>query len=101
LQLVTSFLFFPSPEDGKWFRLSGSSKSRHLLFIFYFVTIARKGLKVYHVKLQVLVRKFIELHDKYMTYVNNCFMNHTLFHKVCWDNGVIKLSLLNIILNIL
>jgi cullin 1 len=30
---------------------------------------------------QVLVRKFIELHDKYMTYVNNCFMNHTLFHK--------------------
>ncbi|XP_061369357.1 cullin-1-like [Gastrolobium bilobum] len=30
---------------------------------------------------QVLVRKFIELHDKYMTYVNDCFMNHTLFHK--------------------
>lgn len=32
---------------------------------------------------QVLIRKFIELHDKYMAYVNNCFMNHTLFHKVC------------------
>ncbi|XP_045815621.1 cullin-1-like [Trifolium pratense] len=30
---------------------------------------------------QVIIRKFIELHDKYMTYVNNCFMNHTLFHK--------------------
>lgn len=30
---------------------------------------------------QVLVRKLIELHDKYMAYVNNCFMNHTLFHK--------------------
>ncbi|KAJ1412646.1 Winged helix-like DNA-binding domain superfamily [Sesbania bispinosa] len=30
---------------------------------------------------QVLVRKFIELHDKYMAYVNDCFMNHTLFHK--------------------
>ncbi|KAL1318020.1 hypothetical protein HN51_070265 [Arachis hypogaea] len=30
---------------------------------------------------QVLVRKFIELHDKYMTYVNDCFINHTLFHK--------------------
>lgn len=30
---------------------------------------------------QVLIRKFIELHDKYMAYVNNCFMNHTLFHK--------------------
>ncbi|XLS49297.1 hypothetical protein HN51_009974 [Arachis hypogaea] len=28
-----------------------------------------------------LVRKFIELHDKYMTYVNDCFINHTLFHK--------------------
>ncbi|XP_045833452.1 cullin-1-like [Trifolium pratense] len=34
---------------------------------------------------QVLVRKFIELHDKYMTYVNNCFMNHTLFHKALKD----------------
>ncbi|RZC21739.1 Cullin-1 isoform A [Glycine soja] len=30
---------------------------------------------------QVLVRKFLELHDKYMVYVNDCFMNHTLFHK--------------------
>ncbi|XP_057964979.1 cullin-1 [Malania oleifera] len=30
---------------------------------------------------QVLIRKFIELHDKYMAYVNDCFMNHTLFHK--------------------
>uniref|UniRef100_A0A2N9EC38 Cullin family profile domain-containing protein n=1 Tax=Fagus sylvatica TaxID=28930 RepID=A0A2N9EC38_FAGSY len=30
---------------------------------------------------QVLVRKIIELHDKYMTYVNDCFLNHSLFHK--------------------
>ncbi|KAJ7977521.1 cullin 1 [Quillaja saponaria] len=30
---------------------------------------------------QVLVRKIIELHDKYMAYVNDCFINHTLFHK--------------------
>ncbi|XP_047340942.1 cullin-1-like [Impatiens glandulifera] len=30
---------------------------------------------------QVFVRKVIELHDKYMTYVNDCFANHTLFHK--------------------
>ncbi|XP_028078274.1 cullin-1-like [Camellia sinensis] len=30
---------------------------------------------------QVFVRKVIKLHDKYMAYVNNCFMNHTLFHK--------------------
>ena len=32
---------------------------------------------------QVFVRKVIELHDKYLAYVNDCFMNHTLFHKVC------------------
>ncbi|KAL6517150.1 Cullin-1 [Orobanche minor] len=30
---------------------------------------------------QVFVRKVIELHDKYMAYVNGCFLNHTLFHK--------------------
>ncbi|KAE9591090.1 putative cullin protein, neddylation [Lupinus albus] len=30
---------------------------------------------------QVFVRKVIELHDKYLTYVNKCFQNHTLFHK--------------------
>ncbi|CAL5413154.1 unnamed protein product [Camellia sinensis] len=30
---------------------------------------------------QVFVRKVIVLHDKYMAYVDNCFMNHTLFHK--------------------
>ncbi|KAL6217275.1 hypothetical protein ACLB2K_010492 [Fragaria x ananassa] len=30
---------------------------------------------------QVLVRKIIELHDKYMAYVNDCFINHSLFHK--------------------
>ncbi|CAN4123223.1 unnamed protein product [Withania somnifera] len=30
---------------------------------------------------KVFVRKVIELHDKYLAYVNNCFQNHTLFHK--------------------
>ncbi|KAL0878309.1 hypothetical protein Bca101_028015 [Brassica carinata] len=30
---------------------------------------------------QVLVRKIIDLHDKYMVYVTDCFQNHTLFHK--------------------
>ncbi|XP_022727593.1 cullin-1 isoform X6 [Durio zibethinus] len=30
---------------------------------------------------QVLIRKIIELHDKYMEYVTRCFQNHTLFHK--------------------
>ncbi|TYG99257.1 hypothetical protein ES288_A10G181900v1 [Gossypium darwinii] len=30
---------------------------------------------------QVLIRKIIKLHDKYMAYVADCFQNHTLFHK--------------------
>ncbi|KAE8009557.1 hypothetical protein FH972_005988 [Carpinus fangiana] len=30
---------------------------------------------------QVLVRKIIELHDKDMAYVVDCFLNHSLFHK--------------------
>ncbi|CAI0413510.1 unnamed protein product [Linum tenue] len=30
---------------------------------------------------QVLIRKVIELHDKYLAYVSDCFQNHTLFHK--------------------
>ncbi|KAF3324648.1 cullin-1 [Carex littledalei] len=30
---------------------------------------------------QVFVRKIIELHDKYLNYVVECFQNHTLFHK--------------------
>ncbi|CAM8911872.1 hypothetical protein QQ045_031817 [Rhodiola kirilowii] len=30
---------------------------------------------------QAFVRKVIELHDKYLAYVSDCFQNHTLFHK--------------------
>ncbi|KAL8143092.1 hypothetical protein V2J09_016124 [Rumex salicifolius] len=30
---------------------------------------------------QVFVRKVIELHDKFMAYVNDCFANHSIFHK--------------------
>nr|CAD1828429.1 unnamed protein product [Ananas comosus var. bracteatus] len=30
---------------------------------------------------KVFVRKIIELHDKYLAYVNDCFQNHSLFHK--------------------
>ncbi|GJX07885.1 cullin-1-like protein [Tanacetum coccineum] len=33
------------------------------------------------VSLRVSIRKVIELHGKYLAYVNGCFMNHTLFHK--------------------
>jgi hypothetical protein len=32
--------------------------------------------------LQAFVRKVIELHDKYLQYVSECFVNHSLFHKV-------------------
>ena len=31
---------------------------------------------------QVFVRRVIELHYKYLTYVTDCFMHHSLFHKV-------------------
>ncbi|KAL7198904.1 hypothetical protein ACSBR2_021237 [Camellia fascicularis] len=31
--------------------------------------------------IQVFVRKVIELHDKYMAYVNDFFANHSLFHR--------------------
>ncbi|KAL3632108.1 Cullin-1 [Castilleja foliolosa] len=34
-----------------------------------------------NVREHFFVSKLIELHDKYMTYVNGCFQNHTLFHK--------------------
>ncbi|KAL0714315.1 hypothetical protein Bca4012_021294 [Brassica carinata] len=30
---------------------------------------------------EVLVKKIIDLHDKYMVYVTDCFQNNTLFHK--------------------
>ncbi|CAI9100076.1 OLC1v1037001C1 [Oldenlandia corymbosa var. corymbosa] len=30
---------------------------------------------------QLFVRKVIDLHDKYTGYVNDCFQNHSLFHK--------------------
>ncbi|KAF6136790.1 hypothetical protein GIB67_036989, partial [Kingdonia uniflora] len=43
----------------------------------------KKAEKRYVVDLQeqMFVRKIIELHDKYMTYVNDCLLNHSLFHK--------------------
>jgi len=31
--------------------------------------------------MQAFVRKVIELHDKYVQYVSECFVNHSLFHK--------------------
>lgn len=100
--LLTSFLFYSLQKttSSSGFQDQESSCTWFYFFILLFITIAIKGLKVNHVKLQVLIRKFIELHDKYMAYVNNCFMNHTLFHKVCWGNEhFIKLFPLDNILN--
>ncbi|XVF62608.1 hypothetical protein PTKIN_Ptkin09bG0022000 [Pterospermum kingtungense] len=34
---------------------------------------------------KVFVRKVIELHDKYLAYVNDCFQNHSLFHKALME----------------
>ncbi|XP_020102127.1 cullin-1-like isoform X2 [Ananas comosus] len=34
---------------------------------------------------QIFVGKVIELHDKYLVYVNNCFQSHSLFHKALRD----------------
>ena len=35
---------------------------------------------------QAFVRKVIELHDKYLQYVSECFVNHSLFHKVSYSS---------------
>ncbi|XP_022760557.1 cullin-1-like [Durio zibethinus] len=34
---------------------------------------------------KVFMRKVIELHDKYLAYVNDCFQNHILFHKALME----------------
>jgi hypothetical protein len=31
---------------------------------------------------QLFVRQTLDLHDKYLQYVGDCFSNHSLFHKV-------------------
>ncbi|GLT79421.1 hypothetical protein SLA2020_509100 [Shorea laevis] len=48
---------------------------------------------------QVFVGKVIELHDKCLAYMNDCFQNHTLFHKALkiafqefWGKGVAGIS---------
>ncbi|KAG6766548.1 hypothetical protein POTOM_030635 [Populus tomentosa] len=45
------------------------------------LTAMLKWIEADFIGLQVFVRKVIELHDKYLAYVNDCFQNHTLFHK--------------------
>ncbi|CAF2125578.1 unnamed protein product [Brassica napus] len=44
-------------------------------------TATNQAANTASVQEQVLIRKVIELHDKYMVYVVECFQNHTLFHK--------------------
>lgn len=53
----------------------------HKLFLLARVAFYSKFLRLIML-LQVLVREFIKLHDKYMPYVNECFMRHILFNKV-------------------
>ncbi|KAK9281175.1 hypothetical protein L1049_004070 [Liquidambar formosana] len=43
--------------------------------------VSNQASNVVGLQEQVLIRKMIELHDKYMTYLNDCFSNHTIFHK--------------------
>ncbi|KAI8016143.1 Cullin-1 [Camellia lanceoleosa] len=59
-----------------------SSICKQFGWVFLYADILLEDKKdVVGLQEQVFVRKVIELHDKYMAYVNNCFMNHTLFHK--------------------
>ncbi|OMO68895.1 hypothetical protein COLO4_29352 [Corchorus olitorius] len=37
----------------------------------------------------LLMKKIMELHDKYMVYVSDCFENHTLFHKALKEAFVV------------
>ncbi|KAG5628231.1 hypothetical protein H5410_013449 [Solanum commersonii] len=47
-----------------------------------YITTTGKGSCSFHSHFTLIfVRKVIELHDKYLAYVNNCFQNRTLFHK--------------------
>lgn len=48
--------------------------------------------------IQVFIRKVIELHDKYFSYVNECFGNHTLFHKVRFEFSFYGLGPLAVLL---
>ncbi|KAH7573592.1 hypothetical protein JRO89_XS03G0177700 [Xanthoceras sorbifolium] len=52
-----------------------------ILFYFLICCIIAEKRDVVGLQEQVFVRKVIELHDKYLAYVNDCFQNHTLFHK--------------------
>ena len=52
------------------------------LFWIFLTFIMFSSTYITCVGIQVFVRKVIELHDKFMAYVNDCFLNHTLFHKV-------------------
>ncbi|CAL5418254.1 unnamed protein product [Camellia sinensis] len=55
-------------------------------------TLMRMAENVVVSQEQVFVRKVIKLHDKYMAYVNDCFANHTLFHKALKEAVCVRVS---------
>nr|VDD16724.1 unnamed protein product [Brassica rapa] len=72
-------LFNPIPNGlelvAKAFRLHVTSEGNAL------IKQAQDSATTGSMEGQVLVGKIIDLHDKYMVYVTDCFKNHTLFHK--------------------
>ncbi|XP_057994527.1 cullin-1 isoform X3 [Hevea brasiliensis] len=73
LELVATFFKQPITAEGTDLVQQAEDAANSLVLLL----LAVNG----GVQEQVLVRKIIELHDKYMAYVNDCFQNHTLFHK--------------------
>lgn len=91
-------IFAAGREKGcGWFARTGETyNSFHfILFIIYYLSLTLVNRSF---SFQVFVRKVIELHDKYLTYVNNCFQNHSLFHKV--RSGIQFSSINRILFNI-
>ncbi|THG10523.1 hypothetical protein TEA_027812 [Camellia sinensis var. sinensis] len=81
-EFLTDLISMPNHHLGQWALCYGSFPTLRPVqrCMGYSLTKADKK-DVVGLHEQVFVRKVIKLHDKYMAYVNNCFMNHTLFHK--------------------
>ncbi|KAL0730531.1 hypothetical protein Bca4012_026624 [Brassica carinata] len=68
----------PKLVEQKVTHLSSRQKTPPLIRLIVFTPQAANAATMQE---QVLIRKVIELHDKYPVYVIECFQNHTLFHK--------------------
>jgi hypothetical protein len=79
--IVFCFPIFTGGEEGcGW--IAGTGNFMKLVLLEFVWTVQWLETDIGCAR-QVFVRKVIELHDKYLAYVNDCFQNHTLFHKVC------------------